>query len=64
MALAATLALALGLTFFAAPAAQAQTYSVIYNFQYGPFGGITPWAGVTIKGNALYGTERRWRRLR
>lgn len=38
-------------------AAQAQTFNVIHNFTGGPDGGI-PEAGVTIRGDALYGTAR------
>ena len=37
------------------PAAHAQTFSVIHTFTGGLDGGA-PYAGVTIKGNALYGT--------
>jgi len=59
--LAATLAIAfaavVALLIPLAPAAHAQTYSVLYNFKSGP-GGIVPFAGVTLdpKGN-LYGTS-------
>ena len=37
------------------PAVHAQTFSVIYTFT-GHTDGAYPWAGVTIRGNALYGT--------
>jgi len=45
------------LTFFASfiPAMHAQTFSVIHTFTGGP-GGKSPGAGVTLRGNALYGT--------
>jgi uncharacterized repeat protein (TIGR03803 family) len=45
------------LTFFAAliPTVHAQTFSVLHTFTGGVDGGI-PYAGVTIRGNALYGT--------
>ena len=45
------------LTLFASliPAMHAQTFSVIYSFTGGADGG-SPDAGVTIRGNALYGT--------
>lgn len=44
-------------TFFAPfiPTSHAQTFSVIHSFTGGQ-GGERPYAGVTIKGNALYGT--------
>ncbi len=45
------------LTLFASliPAMHAQTFSVIHTFTGGTDGG-RPYAGVTIRGNALYGT--------
>ena len=45
------------LTFFASliPAMHAQTFSVIHSFTGGT-GRQWPYAGVTIRGNALYGT--------
>ena len=52
-----TLFYLLTLTFFASliPAAHAQTFSVIHTFTGGK-DGAWPYAGVTIRGNALYGT--------
>jgi len=45
------------LTFFASliTAVHAQTFSVLHSFT-GGIDGAGPWAGVTIRGNALYGT--------
>ena len=37
------------------PAMRAQTFSVLHSFTEGPDGTV-PYAGVTIRGNALYGT--------
>ena len=56
-ALIAALAVVFGLTLtlFATSAAQAQTYSVIYNFM-NLSDGAFPFAGLTLRGGALYGT--------
>jgi uncharacterized repeat protein (TIGR03803 family) len=48
--------IALALTVALTPAAQAQTFQVIYNFT-GGIGGVYPWASMTIdKAGNLYGT--------
>jgi uncharacterized repeat protein (TIGR03803 family) len=56
LALAAALAIVLTLAAVLTQSAQAQTYSVIYNFSGGQ-GGATPMAGLTSNGaNSFYGT--------
>jgi uncharacterized repeat protein (TIGR03803 family) len=48
------LAIACGLTIFANPAAEAQTFSVIHAFN--GVNGAAPYSGITIRAGVLYGT--------
>jgi len=56
LTLVSALAIVFGLTLLSSSAAQAQTFSVIYDFTNSPMDGGLPEAGLTLRGGSLYGT--------